>query len=44
MFLAREAEIILRSAAKVGIIGLIDEAVGFVDKPRTSTGTYFSSS
>ena len=33
-FLAKNAEIIIRSAAKLGIIGLIDEAVGFVDKAR----------
>lgn len=33
-FLAKHAEIILRSAAKVGIIGLIDEAVGFTDKSK----------
>lgn len=33
-FLAKNAEIIVRSAAKVGIVGLIDEAVGFKDKAR----------
>ena len=33
-FLAKNAEIILRSAAKLGIIGLIDEAVGFKDKGK----------
>lgn len=33
-FLARNAEIIVRSAAKLGIIGLIDEAVGFEGKAK----------
>jgi hypothetical protein len=33
-FLARNAEIILRSSAKLGIIGLIDEAVGFTDRAK----------
>jgi hypothetical protein len=33
-FLAVQAEIIIRSAAKLGIIGLIDEAVGFADKEK----------
>jgi hypothetical protein len=33
-FLAIQAEIIIRSAAKVGIIALIDEATGFVDKTK----------
>jgi hypothetical protein len=33
-FLAKNAEIILRSAAKLGIIGLIDEAVGFSDRAK----------
>jgi hypothetical protein len=33
-FLAKNAEIILRSAAKLGIIGLIDEAVGFLDRDK----------
>jgi hypothetical protein len=32
VFLALNAEIIVRSAAKLGIVGLIDEAVGFTDK------------
>jgi P63C domain len=41
MFLAREAEIILRSAAKVGIIGLIDEAVGYKDKSKDEYRTLF---
>lgn len=33
-FLGRQAEIIIRSAAKVGIIALVDEAVGYVDKRK----------
>jgi hypothetical protein len=33
-FLAVQAEIIIRSAAKLGIIGLIDEAVGFAVKEK----------
>lgn len=33
-FLAKNAEITVRSAAKLGIIGLIDEAVGFADKAK----------
>ncbi len=33
-FLALNAEIILRSSAKLGIIGLIDEAVGFTDRSK----------
>jgi hypothetical protein len=33
-FLAVQAEIIVRSAAKVGIIALIDEATGFIDDKR----------
>lgn len=34
-FLARQAEIIIRAAAKVGIVALIDEATGFIaDKRR----------
>lgn len=33
-FLAKNAEIILRSAAKLGIVGLIDEAVGFTDRAK----------
>ncbi|MGY4398109.1 hypothetical protein ACVWZA_003311 [Sphingomonas sp. UYAg733] len=33
-FLAHNAEIIVRSAAKLGIVGLIDEATGFRDKGR----------
>ncbi|MER8916206.1 P63C domain-containing protein [Mesorhizobium sp. M0761] len=34
MFLARQAEIIMRSAAKIGIIALIDEATGFIEDKR----------
>jgi hypothetical protein len=34
MFLARQAEIIIRSAAKVGIVALIDEATGFIADKR----------
>jgi len=33
-FLAKNAEIIVRSAAKLGIVGLIDEAVGFTDRAK----------
>lgn len=33
-FLARQAEIIVRSAAKIGIIALIDEATGFIEDKR----------
>jgi P63C domain len=33
-FLAQQAEIIVRSAAKVGIIALVDEATGYTDKVR----------
>lgn len=33
-FLARQAEFIVRSAAKVGIIALIDEATGFIEDKR----------
>ncbi|MFZ3182512.1 MAG: P63C domain-containing protein [Methylocystis silviterrae] len=33
-FLARQAEIIVRAAAKIGIIALIDEATGFVEDKR----------
>ncbi|WP_082457984.1 P63C domain-containing protein [Sphingomonas sp. Leaf10] len=33
-FLAKNAEIILRSAAKLGIVGLIDEAVGFSGRQK----------
>ena len=34
MFLALQAEFIVRSAAKIGIIGLIDEATGFISDKR----------
>lgn len=40
-FLAKNAEIIVRSAAKLGIIGLIDEAVGFTDKGRDEYRSLF---
>lgn len=33
-FLSRQAEIIIRSAAKVGIIALVDEATGFIEDKR----------
>lgn len=33
-FLAIQAEIIIRSAAKIGIIALIDEATGYIDKTK----------
>ena len=33
-FLARQAEVIIRAAAKLGIIALIDEATGFIDDKR----------
>jgi hypothetical protein len=33
-FLSDQAEIIVRSAAKVGIVALIDEATGFIDDKR----------
>lgn len=33
-FLAKQGEIIIRSCAKVGIIALVDEAVGYVDKRK----------
>lgn len=33
-FLAMQAEIIVRSAAKIGIIALIDEATGYTDKTK----------
>jgi len=34
IFLARQAEIIIRSAAKLGIVALIDEATGFIADKR----------
>lgn len=43
LFLAKNAEIIVRSAAKIGIIGLIDEAVGFTDKARDEYRKLFQS-
>ncbi|WP_198040736.1 P63C domain-containing protein [Phaeobacter inhibens] len=33
-FLATQAEIIVRSCAKIGIIALVDEAVGYIDKRK----------
>ncbi|GLK68108.1 P63C domain-containing protein [Hansschlegelia plantiphila] len=33
-FLAQQAEIIVRSCAKIGIIALVDEAVGYVDRRK----------
>lgn len=33
-FLAHQAEIIVRSAAKVGIIAMVDEATGYLDKVK----------
>lgn len=33
-FLALQAEIIVRSAAKIGIIALVDEAAGYVDRAK----------
>lgn len=41
-FLSRNAEIIVRSAAKVGIVGLIDEAVGFENKAKDEYRTLFN--
>ncbi len=34
LFLAQQAEIIVRSAAKVGIVALVDEATGYQDKTK----------
>ena len=34
LFLARQSEFIIRSAAKVGIIALVDEATGYLDKTK----------
>lgn len=41
-FLARQAEIVLRSAAKLGIVALIDEATGFVDRVKDEYRALFS--
>lgn len=41
-FLAKNAEIIVRSAAKLGIIGLIDEAVGFADRAKDEYRSLFN--
>lgn len=40
-FLAKNAEITVRSAAKLGIIGLIDEAVGFIDRAKDEYRSLF---
>ena len=42
-FLAMQAEIIFRSAAKLGIIALVDEATGFVDRTRDEYRKLFES-
>ena len=42
-FLAWQAEIIVRSAAKLGIIALVDEATGYVDKTRDEYRKLFDS-
>lgn len=42
-FLALQAEIIVRSAAKLGIIALVDEATGYVDKTRDEYRKLFES-
>nr|WP_317893692.1 P63C domain-containing protein [uncultured Sphingomonas sp.] len=41
-FLGINAEIIVRSAAKLGIIGLIDEAVGFADRVKDEYRALFN--
>lgn len=42
-FLAVQAEFIIRSAAKIGIIALVDEAVGFVDRRKDEYRKLFES-
>lgn len=42
-FLAVQAEFIIRSAAKVGIIALVDEAVGYVDRRKDEYRKLFES-
>ncbi len=42
-FLAIQAEIIVRSAAKIGIIALVDEATGYVDKTKDEYRKLFDS-
>ncbi|RJF93948.1 P63C domain-containing protein [Sphingomonas cavernae] len=42
-FLSIQAEIIFRSAAKLGIIALVDEATGYVDKTRDEYRKLFES-
>lgn len=41
-FLAKNAEVIVRSAAKTGIVGLIDEAVGFTDRAKDEYRAIFN--
>lgn len=43
IFLAMQAEIIVRSAAKIGIIALVDEATGYQDKTKDEYRTLFES-
>lgn len=40
-FLAKQAEIIVRSAAKIGIIALVDEATGYKDKIKDEYRSLF---
>ncbi len=42
-FLAAQAEVIVRSAAKVGIIALVDEATGYTDKLKDEYRQLFAS-
>lgn len=42
-FLALQAEIIIRSAAKLGIIALVDEAAGYVDRAKDEYRKLFDS-
>jgi len=42
-FLSIQAEIIVRSAAKIGIIALVDEATGYIDKTRDEYRRLFES-
>ena len=43
MFLARQSEVIVRSAAKLGIIALVDEATGYLDKTKDEYRKLFDS-
>ncbi len=43
VFLALQAELIVRSCAKLGIIALVDEAVGYVDKRKDEYRQLFQS-